>query len=259
MDRFVNHDQIMESLGAFALDAMGPEEAEAIRLHIEECPRCAEEVAQHQQVAALMGNAGGEAPAHLWDEIAGKIGEIPSGRPRTVLTSVRSTPDGDRPAPVASGIHGVSRRAVLFAAAAVVVIALLSWQVVRLNNQVDTLHASGGLNGLVQAALANPKAQKVSLDSTTRKGVTDAEVVVLPSGAGYLVNTGLPALPSDQTYQLWGLVNGQPISLGLLGQSPSNSVFTVAGAEAPSQLRITVEPSGGSVVPSGSPVASGSV
>ena len=63
MDRFVNHDDFIESLGAFALDAMDPDEAEAIRAHLAECPRCAEEVAQHHQVAALMGNVGGDAPS----------------------------------------------------------------------------------------------------------------------------------------------------------------------------------------------------
>ena len=73
MDRYVNHDDLIEALGAYALDAMDPDEAEAVRRHLDECPRCAEEVAQHHQVAALLGNTGGEAPAHLWDEIAGKL------------------------------------------------------------------------------------------------------------------------------------------------------------------------------------------
>jgi anti-sigma-K factor RskA len=108
----------------------------------------------------------------------------------------------------------------------------------------------------VVAALEAPGHKVVDLgDGTTR---TVAQFV-LANGRGYLVSSALPALKDSQTYQLWGVVNGQPISLGLLGEAPSNSVFTVAGPEAPSQLRITVEPSGGSVVPSGSLVASGLV
>ncbi|HXW38606.1 MAG TPA: zf-HC2 domain-containing protein, partial [Acidimicrobiales bacterium] len=82
MDRFVSHDDLIEALGAYALDAMEPEEAEDVRRHLAGCPRCAEEVAHHQQVAALLGNTGGEAPAHLWDEIAGKLES--AGAPRGV-------------------------------------------------------------------------------------------------------------------------------------------------------------------------------
>ena len=77
MGRDVSHDEIIGALGAYALDAVDPEEAEVIRRHLESCPSCAAEVLEHHQVAALLGNTGGEAPAHLWDEIAGKIGELP--------------------------------------------------------------------------------------------------------------------------------------------------------------------------------------
>ena len=41
-----------------------------------------------------------------------------------------------------------------------------------------------------------------------------------PDGQGYLVKSDLPTLSSAKTYQLWGVINGQPISLGLLGQAP---------------------------------------
>ena len=110
----------------------------------------------------------------------------------------------------------------------------------------------------VVSALEAPGHKVVNI-SDGNGGAGEVAEFVLADGRGYLVSSALPALKSSETYQLWGLVNGQPISLGLLGQSPSSSVFTVAGSEAPSQLRITVEPSGGSVVPSGSLVATGLV
>ena len=41
--------------------------------------------------------------------------------------------------------------------------------------------------------------------------------MVLPDGRGYLVQSDLPSLSAKETYQLWGVVGGQPISIGILG------------------------------------------
>ena len=84
-----------------------------------------------------------------------------------------------------------------------------------------------------------------------------AEFVVLPNGRGYLVKSELPALPTGETYQLWGLSKDKTISLGLLGSAPRSVAFTLAGAPQPSELGITVEPAGGSVLPTRSMIAAG--
>ena len=81
----------------------------------------------------------------------------------------------------------------------------------------------------------------------------------MPDGRGFLVSSHLPKLTSGHTYQLWGIVGTQPISLGLLGASPQQATFTMAGSVQPIQLRITAEPAGGSVTPTGSTVATGTV
>ncbi len=82
---------------------------------------------------------------------------------------------------------------------------------------------------------------------------------MLPSGQGYLVSSTLPALDKGRTYQLWAIEGNQPISLGLLGSSPSHAAFTMAGSTQPSHLSITAEPAGGSVFPTGPIVATGTV
>ncbi|HXP33677.1 MAG TPA: zf-HC2 domain-containing protein, partial [Acidimicrobiales bacterium] len=73
MDRAMNHDDIAQLLGAFALDAVDPDEADAIRAHLAECPRCASEVAEHWEVTGLIANVGVDAPPELWDRIAARI------------------------------------------------------------------------------------------------------------------------------------------------------------------------------------------
>ena len=56
-----------------------------------------------------------------------------------------------------------------------------------------------------------------------------------------------------------GSSDSRPVSLGLLGGAPSQAVFTMAGANRPSRLSITAEPSGGSVTPTAPIVATGTV
>ena len=77
--------------------------------------------------------------------------------------------------------------------------------------------------------------------------------------ASTAVSIVLPRLTGNQTYQLWGIVDTRPVSLGLLGGAPSQAVFTMAGAKRPSRLSITAEPSGGSVIPTGPILATGTV
>jgi len=264
MGRDVSHDEIIEALGAYALDAVDAEEAEVIRRHLETCPSCAAEVLEHHQIAALLGNTGGEAPAHLWDEIAGRIGEQPpsSEYRAPMVDQVGPNRDRDNPAPVRA-LRVITRRPwALAAAAAVVAIALLSIQTVRLNDRVGTLNArnaTNGLSNLANDAMASPGARTVSLVDSAGVQVTDAEVVILPSGTAYLLNKALPGLPSNQTYQLWGQTGSQLISLGILGSRPRTVAFNVGPAAHYNAYVVTAERAGGVVRSTHAPVAAGSV
>jgi len=82
---------------------------------------------------------------------------------------------------------------------------------------------------------------------------------VIPDGRGYLLSSRLPRLSNGSTYQLWGIVGKEPISLGLLGPEPSHATFTMAGVRRPASLAITSEPSGGSVAPTLPILATGAV
>ena len=65
MDGPVNHDEVAELLGAYALDAVDPDEAARVEEHLPTCPRCREELAAHHQVAGILGNVGGAAPEDI--------------------------------------------------------------------------------------------------------------------------------------------------------------------------------------------------
>jgi anti-sigma-K factor RskA len=109
----------------------------------------------------------------------------------------------------------------------------------------------------VAVALRTPGHSIVTLESSS--GQRLAQFVIVPGGHGYLLSSQLPVLSRGKTYQLWGIVGGTPISLGLLGTSPRYAAFTIAGAPRAAKLAVSAEPAGGTVAPTGSIVASGSV
>ena len=248
MERELTHADAAELLGAYALDALDADEREAVEQHLEACPRCRAEVADHRTVASFMGSAGGPAPDGLWDRIAGSLEEAP---PELRLAPV--VPLRER--------RSVSVRVGAAAAAlAAGVIGVLGAEVVHLNHQVDHVAASDRTNTALMSAathaLANPDAQRVSMRSPD--GSVTAQVAVLPDGTGFLVADRLPALASDRTYQLWALAGGQKISAGVLGARPQIVAFRYAPAGL-SGFAVTAEHAGGVSVSQNAPVVVGTV
>jgi anti-sigma factor RsiW len=97
----MTHAEITELLGAYALDAVSPEESLEIEQHLAECPRCRAELAAHLEVAGVLGNLGGTAPAGLWDRIAD---ELALG---SDLSSAEASRDPRSPPPPVLGELGV--------------------------------------------------------------------------------------------------------------------------------------------------------
>jgi anti-sigma-K factor RskA len=144
------------------------------------------------------------------------------------------------------------------AVAAAAVAVVLGIGLVHADNKVSNLQADQAApSPTVAAALHTPGHRVVTLDSSTH--AEQAQVVVLPSGQGYVLSSSLPALDKGRTYQLWAIEGNQPISLGLLGSTPGRAAFTMAGSTRPSHLSITAEPAGGSVFPTGPILATGTV
>jgi hypothetical protein len=58
----LGHPEVQELLGAYALDALDPGEADAVDLHLRECPRCRAEVEEYRETAAMLAFGGVAAP-----------------------------------------------------------------------------------------------------------------------------------------------------------------------------------------------------
>jgi len=233
--------EIEELIGAYALDAVEPDERAAIEAHLAGCPRCRAELADHLEAASYLSYTGAPAPDALWGRISAALEEPP---PALRLAVVQ--PRTER--------RGPSRPALwTLAAAAAVILVVMSVALVRQHAQIDDLHhqQAAAVARSARQAMSDPAGQHFTLTSPSGAEVS-ATAVISPSGTGYLLASDLPKLASDRTYQLWGVSGSRVISLGLLGPSPQVSTFSAHGGVK--GLAITDEVAGGVAVTRQTPV-----
>ena len=260
----MSHDEASELLGAYALDAVDGDEARELEAHLETCPRCRAELDSLREVAAAMGNSVEPLPEGLWSQIASQLPErqddeepppMPAARrPRRPLTVPGSrrrpqsppahhghrwsapSPWPPRPSPScwASGSCGPTTRS-------------------RTSSRPRR-----GPRPTVTAALHTPGHRLVSLEASSHTPL--AQVVVVPSGQGYLVSSNLPRPGQRPDLPALGHRRASRRSRSACsGDSPRSAAFTMAGSTRPSRLSITAEPAGGAVAPTGPIVATGTV
>jgi anti-sigma-K factor RskA len=226
-------DDIEELLGAYAIDAVDPDERRQVEAFLETSPRARAEVDQHREVVAQLAFGGREeAPAGVWDRIAASLEE-------------RAPEPGPELAKVLPIKRRSRRRWLLgaLAAAAIAAIAVLSVALVASNNEAK--NQSEAIAAAFNDAKANTANKTVQMQAPDGRTAT---AVVEPSGLGYIDGRTLPALPADKVYQLWAVpAQGAPVSLGLLGSRPEISVFGLGGQ--PAALALSIESPSGAVAP----------
>jgi hypothetical protein len=139
----------------------------------------------------------------------------------------------------------------LATAAVAVLVGIGTVRIGNLDHQVHQLRTAS--RGLADA-LVDPSARHLTL-TTTAAGQPIGQLIILPSGASWLVGSELPVLVAAHTYQLWSIVGGRAVSVSLLGAHPVTVAFRVDPAAPAQAYLITIEPAGGVVAPTSSPVA----
>jgi len=224
----VTPEEIDALLGAYALDAVDEDERREIEEHLAQNPRARSEVDTHREVATLMAFSGAPAPEGLWDRIAGAMEER-APAPGPELAKV--LPARRRRWPTAAVVGA----AVAAAAAAAVI------TVVAVRDPSSSRTELDGMAQVFDRAMADPDATRVVLRS--EDGAQRAVAVVEPGGLGVISLRELADLGPDRTYQLWGVIDDQAISLGVLGHRPVVEPFTVDGDLT--ALVVTDEAAGG--------------
>ncbi len=249
----MNHADAHDLLAPLSLDALDGEVRGELEAHVAVCAQCQRELDDLREVATALGTTSLAAPEGLWERIAARLDERPAPiePPPLVFAREGHPPSARALVRVRRALAAVS----LVAAAAVVALAVgLAHESARVGSLTSAL--ASAQRGAVATALATPGHRVVTLTSSSGEGL--ATFVMLPDGRGYLVRDALAPLAAGRTYQLWGIVAGRPVSIGVMGRAPRSVTFTLADA-TPSALGITVEPRGGSLTPATTMVASGAV
>ncbi len=255
----ISHEEASELLAAYSLDAVDGQEHAELDKHLAGCPRCRAELDSLREVAGAIGNTVETPPEGLWSGIVSRLPERDGDVDAPPMPQLGSEGRSPFRAPAAQRRRrGAVATVVGFAVAAAAVAAVLGIGLVRADNKVTNLQAAAA-HPPTAAATALKMPGHVVVDLASSNGKALADFVLVPDGRGYMLSSHLPSLRAGHTYQLWGIVGNRPISLGLLGGSPSQSTFTMAGSVRPSRLSITAEPAGGAVAPTGPIVASGTV
>ncbi len=263
MSSLLSHGEIRELLGAYALDAVDPDEVSTVEAHLATCPRCRDEVREHREVASLLAYAGTTAPEGMWDRLAATLEDAPPAASAPALGFDR--PLGDlaggrrrrRGARIVAAVASVALIAGI-AASGLEVRAALRRQDDRIGSVAQAMTERDARARLLReasaAALAGG-ARQVHLLTPDRTPMADA--VVAADGTGYLLDIGAPGLPPGRTYQLWAVTGGQKLSLGMPGQNID--VLTFRLPEATDALALTVEQAPGAVTPQNQAVGYGLV
>ena len=277
------HDKVEELLGVYALHTTEPNERRDIAAHLAECSRCRAEVSSHDEMVAMLASPAPEAPVGLWAKISQSISQetpassVPSP-PVSRQLSVRH-PSVRRLAVRHLGVRCLSLRrsrvsgsaaprgttkrrwAVRWGAVVGVAAALVAFAGVRmaqLGSQVKMLDrevSEVGIAGAAAKAAGEPH-QMISLAAAHPPAVVS--IIATRSGAAYWLWSSLRDLPTWETYQLWGLSRGKPVSLALVGPNP-HSVGYFRLEKAVTKLMVTAEPKGGTTLPTTPVLAAGNV
>lgn len=219
--------------GAYALDALSPEEAAAFRTHLQACPACCQEVRELRSAAARMGASEAVTPPpYLKVRVLEAADRTPQQPPRV-------TPVG------AARPSRWSPRLVAAAAAAVLVVGTAIGVGVTVG-EPDEVALAGGVVEVFTA----PDARSVEVETTHGP----LKVATSRSEGEMAVDTSsLVPLDDEHVYQVWTIVAGDPLPVAVLDQPDAGAHMGMP--EPGTQVAITVEPAGGSQRPTTEPIA----
>ena len=237
--------------GAYAAQAVGPEEAAAFEEHLADCPSCPQETRELLATAARMGEAEFVAPpAELKARIMAEVAR----------TRQLPPPAGLETPAVSDLAEAAARRRnrlLVLVAASVAALAIIGGGIAggvayRANQHSRQVEAS---DAAIASVLSAPDARTVG--ATGPDGSHGSAVVSDLKHAAVFTASGWPKAPSSKAFQLWVIDPSGARSAGLLTRKPDGTLAPVYTRDVPAtgaNFGVTVEPAGGSKQPTTKPV-----
>lgn len=211
-----DHTRWSEDLAAYVLGALEPEEAAELERHLEGCERCREEMRWL------------EPAVHTLPESVERR-EPPKQLRQSLMAEVRADVQAEEPT------RGRSRRWFLKPAVGFAVLALLVAGVVGYEVGRDGGDEGGGASTVVR-----------EINGMTVKMIQEGE-------GGTLQLAGVPQPPEDKVFEAWVERDGdvEAVPALIVPDRHGHAETTIADMRGVEAVMITVEPRGGSEMPTG--------
>lgn len=209
------HEELRTLVGAYALNATDALERRRIERHLPTCDDCANEVRMLRETAAELA----------WLPPPEEAGTVVENIERRIPTRRR---------PLATRLS--------FAAAAVAVVIAGVFGGLLVNERNENARFADVLASAVDQAKLGPQG-----------GFEGRGVLHISKGQAALILDDLPPPGRDRAYQLWAIKGNMPVSLAVI--EASGRVVQLLDYEgAADRFALTIEPAGGSPVPTSDPV-----
>jgi len=233
---------------AYALGTLSPEEAAILECVIKNNEEVQQTVFEMQQTFEKLAMAGAmDPPSHLKEEILKKI-EFGSEQPGGKIVSINTekTPvTRNYPIPV------------WMKAASVAVLFGLGYMGYTLNSKngelqqtaQNNIELSSKVSSLQEMNSILKNSKKIELKGVAKHPDMLAEVYWDASEKVYLDIKDMPKAPTGKQYQLWAIVDGKPVDLGLYDHAKDSTVQPMKTVAKPQAFAITLEKEGGNATP----------
>ncbi len=233
--------------GAYLLDALDATERASFEVHLATCEDCRTEVASLEEAVVRMALAEAVTPPpSMHDDVMARIARTP-----------QAPPSPERPVPLPAGVTSLAgrrRRAprwpAIAAAAAVLVVGVAAGSTV-LNDRRHVLQVEAA-QATVLRIMSAPDAVSHDVDLGAAHVVMSAEM-----GAAALMGQDVPMpTDNDMVYQVWMMHSDGSSAPGPTFMPEHGDVTAIVKGDLSDvyELMVTVEPHGGSTVPTGQTV-----
>lgn len=234
---------------AYVLGTSSPEESSILECVMQNNPEVKAAVAEYQQILEDFATKTAIAPpSHLKLEILKKLDfAAPVENPAKIIPLNTTTQKQIVQNPISIWLKAASV-AVLFG------VGYLAYEVNTKNSQLqqvaqNNIELSTKISSLEQMNTMLLNSKKIELKGVERHPALLAEVYMNADHEVFLNPKNLPAAPSGKSYQLWAIVDGKPVDMGVYDSKKDSVIQEMKSVKNPQAFAITLEKEGGNPTP----------